>query len=240
MNYIDSHVHIGQDRGGIAADLDDIDQMMADSQVEKAVVFCLNEVEGIAHGNERIKDIVRQRDDLAGLFRIDPAQHSPDDLRGIDWAAGFKMHPRSQDFSMQQVYAHLETIADEDKPVLIHTGGWGHKDRGHPREIIEAARVHRDTTVIAAHNTKGYYFQASDDDIDDIKQCDNLCIETSLHCTPLGIETLVNDLGSERVLFGSDYPYGHPVPMENNVELADIDDDQAADVARENAKRLFF
>lgn len=237
MRFIDSHVHIGVDREGISASKQDVEQLIDSGWIEKAVVFCLDEVDGIQTGNRQIMESVEGDDRFAGLFRIDPSIHEPDDLRETD-LAGFKMHPRSQDFSMQTVYQHLETIGELGKPVLIHTGGWS--KRAHPEEIIEAAENHPDTTIIAAHNTKGYYYQTTDAWRQRFIDADNLYMETSLNCTPSGIELLVDQLGADRVVYGTDFPYGHPVPMNKNVEYADIPDEAKEKLAWRNADRLFF
>lgn len=242
MKWIDAHTHIGNDVGDIDGRYDDIAAWLDDGTLDKAVVFCMNEVEGIQQGNKNIRKTVQDDDRLAGLFRVDPAIHDPADLREADAFAGFKMHPRAQDFGMQRVYEHMEAIGETGKPVLIHTGigddpGLG---RAHPEEIMDAAEIHSETDIIFAHNTKGYYFHAPDTFIESFQTLDNVYIETSLHCTPLSIETLTDDLGKDKVLFGSDYPYGHPVPMQKNIECADVSEDVAGAVAWKNAERLFF
>ncbi len=237
MQFIDSHVHIGVDRDGISASKSDVEQLIDRGWIDKAVVFCLDEVDGIKTGNANIQQAVQNDDRFAGLFRVDPRIHTPDDLRKTD-LAGFKMHPRSQDFSMQTVYQHLDVIGELDKPVLIHTGGWS--KRAHPEEIIEAAENHPNTTFIAAHNTKGYYYQTSEEWRQRFIDADNLHMETSLNCTPKGIETLVAEIGAERVVYGTDFPYGHPVPMNKNIEYADIPDEAKEKITWQNAERLFF
>lgn len=244
MKWIDAHVHIGNDTSGVSATLDEVTQLFDDDYLDQAVVFCFNEQDGIAHGNHRIADVVADDDRLVGLFRVDPEIHRPEDLEAAaeNGFAGFKMHPRSQDFGMQQVYEHLETVGDLGKPVLIHTGVGDDQGtrRAHPEEIAEAAAIHTDTDIILAHNTKGYYFHAPDSFVNTLKRLDNIYIDISLHCTPLGVETMVNELGAEKLLFASDYPYGHPVPMQKNIEFANISDDEAEMIASRNADQLFF
>lgn len=243
MQWYDVHVHIGRDEGGVSASRDEVAALFDDGWIDKAVVFCMDEVEGIEHGNRRIREIVEDDDRLAGLFRVDPAIHAPDDLETAadEGFAGFKLHPRSQDFGLQRVHDHLRVAGDRGLPVLVHTGvGDSIRRRAHPEEVLEAAELHRGTDIIMAHNTKGYYFHAPERFRNTMKTLDNVYIDSSLHCTPLSVETLVDDLGADRVLFASDYPYGHPVPMQKNVEFADIDDAAAEQVAWRNTDRLFF
>ncbi|MFB6077332.1 MAG: amidohydrolase family protein [Candidatus Nanohaloarchaea archaeon] len=238
MEWTDAHVHIGDDAGGASGDLDEIDAFMVDGTIDRAVVFCMDERDGIPAGNDRVRETVAGRDDLAGLFRIDPSVHDPADLRDREAFAGYKMHPRAQDFGMQEVYRHLEAIADEGKPVIIHTGV-GDGSRMHPEDILETASVHRDVDIVLAHNAKGYVFHA-DGFREALGDLDNAYMDISLHCTPFGVEMLVDDLGADHVLFASDYPYGHPAPMRQNVELADITEDEREMVAGGTADRLFF
>ncbi|MDY6768879.1 MAG: amidohydrolase family protein [Candidatus Nanohaloarchaea archaeon] len=237
MEWVDAHTHIGDDRGGISASVEDLEELL-DAYIDRAVVFCMDEVDGIPAGNTRIEEVVAEDDRLAGLFRLDPAVHDPDDVAAADWAAGVKLHPRSQDFTLEEVGRYLDVAAAEDLPVLVHTGleeGAG----SHPSAVLDAADRHPELAIVAAHTTKGYYFQ-SEQFRQRLQDRENVHMDISLHCTPLGVEMLVDHLGADRVLFASDAPYGHPLPVQKNVELADITAEAAAQVAGGNADRLFF
>ncbi|MDY6765755.1 MAG: amidohydrolase family protein [Candidatus Nanohaloarchaea archaeon] len=241
MEWIDAHTHIGEDVGGETATAEELLAVMDEYGVDRAVVFCFDEVDGIPAGNDRVRRATADEDRLAGLFRVDPAVHEPGDLRGLDGFHGFKMHPRGQDFGMQQVYEHLEVIADTGKPVIIHTGvGDSQRRRAHPEEVLEAAATHPDVTIVMAHTLKGYYFHAPGEFRDRLQRQNNALLDISLMSTPSGIEVLVEDLGADRILFASDYPYGHPLPTQKKVELADIGRDERELVAGGNAARLFF
>lgn len=238
MDWIDAHVHIGEDTAGASATAEEVVQLLDEGPLDRAVVFCFDETRGLLHGNDHVWDVAQDDDRLAPLLRVDPAMHDPEDLSAAsDDYAGFKFHPRSQDFPMQAVYEHLEVIGATGKPALIHTGL--DEGRAHPRAVLEAAEIHPDTDIVMAHATKGYYFQ-NEGFRERLARCDNVYLDTSLHMTPLGIETMVEDLGADRILFASDYPYGHPVPMQKNVELATIPQHAAEDIAAGNAERLFF
>ncbi|MDY6769374.1 MAG: amidohydrolase family protein [Candidatus Nanohaloarchaea archaeon] len=238
MEWIDAHVHIGEDEGGVEASLADVQQLFDEGHIDRAVVFCLDEVDGIPAGNDRVRAAVAEDDRLVGLFRLDPAVHDPEDVLAADWAAGVKLHPRSQDFGMQAVHDHLDALAGTGTPVLVHTGGWSR--RAHPEEVLEAAEIHGDVPFVLAHTLKGYYFHAPDGFKERLQQQENAYLDLSLLVTPLGIEVLVEDLGADRLLFASDYPYDHPLPQRQRVELADISDAAAERIAGGNAERLFF
>ncbi|MDY6765891.1 MAG: amidohydrolase family protein [Candidatus Nanohaloarchaea archaeon] len=238
MKYIDAHVHVGYDKDGVSTSIRDVEELIAEGLIDGAVVFAFNEKDGIEQGNERIAGVAAEHENIAGLFRVDPAIHDPGDLRGLDGFHGFKMHPHSQDFRMREVYDYLQVIGDTEKPVLIHSGEW--IERGHPEGVIDAAEDNPGTDIVAAHNLKGYYYSAPDEYVDKVQRLDNLHIEVSTMCTPMMLEVLVQDLGADRILYGTDYPYGHPLPMNKNFELADIPPEKKEKAAWKNAERLFF
>lgn len=237
MEWIDAHVHIGDDDDGISARKRDLEEFLDDGTLDGAVVFAFNEREGIPGGNERVLDAAGDDDRLAPLFRVDPAVHDPADLADAGEFAGFKLHPRSQDFELEAVGAHMDAMAATGRPVLIHTGIW--RDHTHPRRVVEAV-ADVDTDVVLAHNLIGYYYNAPGEFRERLQGLEHVHVDLSIHCTPLGVEVLVRDLGPDRLLFASDYPYGHPAPMRENVELADVDGDAKEAIAGGTARRLFF
>ncbi|MDY6776823.1 MAG: amidohydrolase family protein [Candidatus Nanohaloarchaea archaeon] len=238
MRWIDAHLHIGEDEGGEKMDREELLGTMDEYDLDRGVVFAFNEVDGIDEGNRKIREAVSGEERLEGLFRVDPDLHGPRDLKQADWASGFKFHPRSQDFGMQEVYEHLQAAGEVDRPALVHTGGWS--KRGHPDEVVESAEVHTGTDFVLAHNLKGYYFHAPDEFREKLQGLDNAYLDISLMTTPGGLATLAEDLGADRILFASDYPYGHPLPMKENVRLAPIGEEERERIAWRNAERLFF
>jgi len=67
---------------------------------------------------------------------------------------------------------------------------------------------------------------------------ENVSIETSCLQIPYSIERLVNQVGAERVLYGSGLPLQYPACGLARIEGAEITDEEKALILGENAKRL--
>lgn len=238
LNWIDSHVHLGSDRDGKEVSLSEIKSLFNHEQLDKAVVFCFDEKKGIGKGNGRILEIIEDNEKIAGLFRINPKKHSLEDLRNTEKFSGFKLHPHAQDFELKNISRYLDVLEKIGKPVLFHVGHWGEKP--HPEDLMKVAENYSNLKLIFAHSLRGYYFKATKEFNEMLKGNDNIYLDLSFQASPSAVETLIDNLGSERLLFASDYPYGHPAPVKKSVELADISKEEIGDIAYRNAQKLFF
>jgi RimJ/RimL family protein N-acetyltransferase len=103
--------------------------------------------------------------------------------------------------------------------------------------------------IILAHSGRKWPFSGDDvieTIIPQLKHYDNLYFDTSTIRDSNTIENMVNSIGSERILFGSDFPYRKDL-KENvydleiqTVDLADISNQDKDNIFRKNFKRLFF
>ncbi len=237
MIWIDSHVHIGEDKDGNNVGLEEIKEMFSEEYIDKAIAFCFNEKEGIKEGNKKINQITKEEDRIKGLLRIDPERHSPEDLKNLHNFSGFKLHPHSQNFEMKEIKSYLKILDRLKKPLVIHIGHWGEKP--HPEEVVDVANE-LDSPIILAHSIRGYYFKADKSFINKLKKNKNIYIDLSFQASHSAIEVLTNDLGANRLLFASDYPYGHPIPIKRSIQLADISEKDKQKIAYKNAVELFF
>ncbi len=238
MEWIDAHLHIGEDRSGVTNSLAETRELFEEGHIDRAVVFCLDEADGIPAGNQRIREIIEGDDRLQGLFRLDPDIHQPDDLKGQDDFAGFKLHPRSQDFRLDEIPEYLDAIEETGKPVLIHTGIW--REFTHPRIVANAMAERDGSPVVLAHSLIGYYFHAPEPWREKMQGLDHIHIDLSLYSTALKNEVLLEELGADRLLFASDFPYDHPATRKKVVEMTDASDEEIEKMAGGNAERLFF
>jgi predicted TIM-barrel fold metal-dependent hydrolase len=69
-------------------------------------------------------------------------------------------------------------------------------------------------------------------------ECPNLHVEISYYTTHRGIEFLVQEVGAERLLFGSGWPWGSPAPAMVAIRYAAIPDDAKRLIAGDNLRRL--
>lgn len=71
-----------------------------------------------------------------------------------------------------------------------------------------------------------------------LREFNNLYLELSNYTTHRGVELLVNDFGSERLIYGSGMPLQNPGASLTIVRYAGITDAQKRDIAGDNLRRL--
>jgi len=116
-------------------------------------------------------------------------------------------------------------------PVMIHSG----TNYCLPWQIAMLARQFPEVPVIMDHMGWRYYVDGA---IDVAKDYSNIYLETALVAMPGYIRMAVDKIGPERVIYGSDYPIGHPASMIANVDAADLSPADRALVMGDNLVRL--
>ncbi|MFC1479072.1 amidohydrolase family protein [Planctomycetota bacterium] len=131
----------------------------------------------------------------------------------------------------------MEKACELDIPVLHHawykTVGQG-ENESTPADIAVLASRHPETTIIMAHiigcGIRG---------IEDVKQYTNVYFDTSGSQPEAGIiEYAVREIGSERILYGSDVPYRDFSAQIAKVTGAEISESQKKDILFSNAQKL--
>ena len=122
-------------------------------------------------------------------------------------------------------------------PVLHHSwykaANWAYNESS-PVEIADLARRHPHTGIIMAH-LAGVRWRG----VLDVKDCPNVFIDTSGGQPEAGLlEYAVQELGAERVLFGSDWPLRDFAVQKARVSGAAITDDQRKLILGGNATRI--
>jgi hypothetical protein len=164
-------------------------------------------------------------------------------------AKGMKIHPIIQNVSPvdPRMFNVLDEFAKYDLPVLFHSGRvtyyFGEEKA---RENIDYGNMDLLEVMIAGNRgrTKIILGHASMSELDyvveRIPKYPNVYVDTTFQ-HPQRIRQLINAFGSERVLFGSDWPYGDMKLAVKCARLAleqEKDRQIAARVLRDNAKNL--
>lgn len=76
------------------------------------------------------------------------------------------------------------------------------------------------------------------DAIEVAKMFPNIYLETSGMTSPSMLRRAVAECGPERILFGSDYPFWHPLVERARIEAADLDVATTRMILGENIARL--
>lgn len=143
---------------------------------------------------------------------------------------GIKVHPVFDGYYPEpKCMAPVFEIARASQlPVLWHTG-WG--TFGDPFFIELSAKLYPDVIVIIGHMTEAASpFVAS--------RCDNVYLETSYCSGPHRLAGIVGLVGSEKIVFGSDFPANSPIVQKMIVQEARISDNDKERILGRNAQRL--
>jgi hypothetical protein len=185
---------------------------MDESAVRRVCAFPLDDPErhpAYRLPNDRVLEWARDSDGrLVPFCRLDPSETPIEEGRRAiaAGARGIKLHPRAQAFGFigPDVDAIFSLAEEQDVPMLIHAG------RGLPpigEELATALLRHPRLKVILAHAAI----------------CDMATLAERLYDHPgvlydtstlFAADTLelLSRVPAERVVFGSDPPYGHPKP----------------------------
>ncbi len=170
---------------------------------------------------------VEVRHEQAGVDELDRAMQD-------DGLVGFMCHPGLSGHSLGgELHAFLEVVAMHDGLCLLHQAG-------STRNIAAYAKRFPSITFIIGHvsmNKAGHL-----DAIAQCGMCENVWFDVAQK--PEGADEswdlvhLVNNLGSDRLMFGSDLPYYDFRLVQNQIETARLDDEIKERIAYQNAVRL--
>ncbi len=147
---------------------------------------------------------------------------------------GLKLHPTTYALHpYSQLTVNLVRRAGElGLPVLFHCGD---EMMSYPPQIGELVRKCPDTTVILAH--MGGLFHTRDA-LTVAGMFDNVYVDTSEIPHVFPIRLFVDEIGPERVLFGTDAPYCDPLVELEKVKLAGLTPEEYEMVCSRNGMRL--
>ncbi len=138
-------------------------------------------------------------------------------------------HHGWEDYSCEEFSVLLDEMERYDMAVSLHVGEF--------EQMEKMARKHRNVRFVIAHPGE---IDRANNHIELMKKCDNVCLDLSgggIHRWG-AIEYLVNKLGAERILFGSDYPICGVGMYVAAVMEAKISDTAKELIFSENAKRI--
>lgn len=157
-------------------------------------------------------------------------------------AKGLKIHPQIQTIrASHPAVIKLTQIAGElDMPVLFHSGAsdispdW-QSDFADLRHFHSVLRECPDTTVILAHGGIHQHREV----IRLMKKYNNAYVELSGQA-PGPIREMIDELGSDRILFGSDWPF-YPIrfPLAKVLIATEGDPQSRENILWKNAQNLF-
>jgi len=233
---IDSHTHLGNfPLFNVELKADSLIQTMDEWKIRKSVVFSLpNRI--------TLEAVQKYPDKLVGLVWANP-HRGEKALQEIDSAIkewgfkGIKMHPLLDAYLPDQDIVHpIMDLAKKHKvPVLFHCG---HPPWSLPWHFSNLADVYPDVTMILGHMGHGHivYINGA---IDVAARHDNIVLETSGMPMHTKIREASDKLGVDRVIYGSDSPFGHPAFEIPKVKISGLSNQQLSLILGDNAAQIF-
>lgn len=199
--------------------------------------------EQVEHINDFIHQECEKFEKFIGLGTLHPDFANIDDeidkilkynLKGI------KLHPDFQSFNIDDEKAidMYKKISDANLPILFHTGDKRY-DASSPERLANAVKKVPNLKCVAAHfGGYNHWYDVTDY----LKNLDNVMFDTSstlFALNPLKAINMINELGEDKFLFGSDYPMWNPkheLQLFMNLNLTDL---QREKILWDNFQRIF-
>jgi predicted TIM-barrel fold metal-dependent hydrolase len=152
---------------------------------------------------------------------------------------GVKLHPSVDRVKVTDpvVAPYIDFAASEGLPVMVHCGRW--EEMASYRFALEAARTNSDCVFILSH-MGGDTPDLEMGTIDAVEKggLDNVYLGTEGVREYWAVQRAVDVLGADRVIFGSDFPLGHPRMYIGVIDALKIDDQDRALILGSNILRL--
>ncbi len=242
MTIIDTHVHLGVSKfSGVGTTEEAILAAMEKYKVQTSLVMPQPTLEDVSTVHAAIAEMSRQHPGrIYGMVSLDPWMDEEDygnQLRTCVEEYGFvalKLHPMGHNISplsprCEKLY---EAAGRYRLPVLVHTGMG--TPFSLPSLLIEPAGRYPDVTFILSHAGFAIY---TDEAIVAAKTRDNIILEPSW-CPTYSVRKMVDQLGAERIVMGSDHISNLPVELAK-YDAIGLSDEQLEQIYLRNPQRIF-
>ena len=153
---------------------------------------------------------------------------------------GVKLHPDIQgvaidDLRMYKIYDGVQNVL----PILMHTGDFRF-DFSNPNRMLPVLEKYPDLTVVGAHFGG---WSVWDEAAKKLKEYKNFYVDTSSSLyamTPEKAKELILSYGTDRVIFGTDYPMWNPeIEIERFMKI-ELSEKEREDILSGNTEKLFL
>ncbi len=198
----------------------------------------LNEQE---RGNAEMAQVVREHPGRFYGYRVinpnypEAAQREVDRYPRDPGFIGFKFHPSGHSYPITgEHYAPVLAYANEHKLIVLsHT--WGDSRYDNPDLVAEVAAKYPQAIIIMGHSGYG----AWDKTFAIAREHDNIYLDLCAAYRVNGVITrMVNEVGSHRIVFGTDQPWFGPHHCAGAVCFSRITDEDRHNIFHRNAEKL--
>lgn len=210
---LDVHTHLGRDEDGSELALATLLAWLDEGDVRRACVFPLHDPErrpAYRVPNDRVlRWAAESQDRLFPFCRLDPADDplAEGERCLAEGARGIKLHPRAQAFAFaDETVEGIFALAEQaGVPLLLHAGA------GMPPiadDLVRLALRHPGVVLILAHAA------SADQGVLTTRLADHPGVLYDVSCLfAVDALQLFARAPAERIVFGSDPPYGHPATL---------------------------
>ncbi len=204
--------------------------------------------------NEWTCRVARQHPQLIAFISLDPSMSEDElvaeiDLRRQQGARGIKLHPAAQRFypNDRRLWPVYQRAQELGLPIIFHSGAFAlgaqASDHAHPRHFPEVLSAFPRLTVVMAHLAFGDFAACADLASAYPNVFFDCCyvINGTENRPALSDEeaaAALRRVGTERVMFGSDYPWFDPVLDAARIRRLPLTDTEKRAVLHDNAVRL--
>lgn len=250
MKIIDAHMHIGlhsfcdNENSEFPYDLcstyDEIIRLMDANDVDKAIVLPIPHKD---FNTEKTNSYVfeayqKYSDRLIPFCRID--EHLEENIR--KGFRGVKLHLLYEEVDIKNIKKELQQIEDANIPIIIHA-----KFANKVKQIEQILKYAPNLNIILAHMGRGHLY-TGEQTIDNalaLKKYPNVYMDLSTVGDLQSIINVCEILGYDRVIYGSDYPFGKTFLGEKyrygdelNALKQNLSHEQSMLIFHENIERL--
>ena len=152
---------------------------------------------------------------------------------------GVKLHPDIQrfkidDYRMLKIYE----LCEGRLPILMHTGDHRY-DYSNPNRLKPILDIYKNLTVIGAHFGGWSVWEEATRELTKYENLYVDCSSSLYAISPEVAKNLMHAYGTERVLFGTDYPLWTPESEVERFMKVDLTEKEREDIFANNAIRLF-
>lgn len=214
MKIIDAHIHIGKWSDiffNYESSVSQAIKVLKSSGVDSAACMPADNTD-----NEELFNQTHNNQEYKFYFNawINPEDKKLDEFlkQNISKISLFKIHPSIQKkrITDKSYDKYIRLAVEQNKPVVVHCGRW--QEIASYKFPLELAEKYPELTLILAHlggDQPSLYLQCAEEVND--KKYKNVYLGTESVREFYFVNKLVNTVGAEKVIFGSDYNLGLPL-----------------------------
>jgi predicted TIM-barrel fold metal-dependent hydrolase len=204
--------------------------------------------------NDWTCEVAREHPPLVAFISLDPSMNEEEliaeiDLRRERGARGIKLHPANQRFypNDRRLWPAYNRAQELGLPIISHSGtfppGAQTGDYAHPRHFPEVLSAFPRLTVVMAHLAFGDFAACADLARAHPNVFFDCCgvingTEKQPALSDEEAAAALRQVGTERVMFGSDYPWFDPVLDAARIGRLPLSDPEKRAVLHDNAVRI--